>query len=94
MTRNTRPEEHRSFLKMKVLTGGGHQQSHQTENVWHELKEFVRREVKPTCQAELVRGIKQFWEDHVDVAKCQRYILHLRKVLPRVIEKEGGPTGY
>ena len=64
------------------------------ENVWHELKEFIRREVKPTNQKELVDGIKKFWEEHVDVGKCQRYILHLRKVLPRVIEREGGPTGF
>ena len=64
------------------------------ENLWHEMKEFVRREVKPTCQLDLVRGIKKFWEDHVCVAKCQKCILHLRKVLPRVIEREGGPTGF
>ena len=52
----------------------------------------MRRKVKPSSQDDLVRGIRTFWEDHVDVAKCQRYILHLRKVLPRVIER-GGPTG-
>ena len=61
------------------------------ENLWHELKEFMRREVK---QSDLVRGIKTFWEDRVDLAKFQKYILHLRKVLPRVIEREGGPTGF
>jgi len=43
------------------------------ENVWHELKEFIRREVKPTSKAELVEGIKSFWKT-VDVAKCTRYI--------------------
>ena len=36
----------------------------------------------------------RFWEDRVDTAKCQKYILHLRKVLPMVIENEGDPTGY
>ena len=32
-------------------------------------------------------GIRRFWEDQVDV-------LHLHKVFPKVIESEGGPTGY
>ena len=63
------------------------------ENLWHELKEYLRREVKPSRKEELVEGIVQFWET-VDVAKCRKYIRHLRKVLPRVIECNGGPTGY
>ena len=63
------------------------------ENLWHELKEFCRREVKPTTKQELVQGIQQFWET-VDVQKCTRYIRHLRKVLPRIIELNGDATGY
>ena len=31
------------------------------ENLWHELKEFIRREVKPTTKQQLIDGIKQFW---------------------------------
>ena len=30
------------------------------ENLWHELKEFIRREVKPKSKQELVTGIQQF----------------------------------
>ena len=41
------------------------------ENMWHELKEFIRREVKPRSKDELVDGIKRFWET-VDAAKCTR----------------------
>ena len=79
------------------------------ENLWHELKEFVRREVKPHTKEELILGIKQFWKT-VDVPKCTRfvfflinvqwlaiffrYIRHLVKVIPKVIEVEGKPTGY
>ena len=63
------------------------------ENVWHELKEFIRREIKPTTKEELVSGIAQFWTT-VDVHKCCRYIGHLRKVLPEVIERNGQATGY
>ena len=63
------------------------------ENLWHEMKEYVRREVKPHTKDELVTGIKEFWNT-VDVEKCTKYIRHLRKVLPKVIEVEGAATGY
>jgi len=41
------------------------------ENLWHELKEFIRREVKPHTKDELVEGIKRFWS-LVDKNKCTR----------------------
>lgn len=63
------------------------------ENLWHELKEHIRREIKPTTKQELVDGINHFWET-VDIHKCRRYINHLRKVLPKVIELNGEATGY
>lgn len=63
------------------------------ENIWHELKEYSRRVVKPRTKQQLIDGIVQFWET-VDVTKCQKYIRHLRKVLPRVIEVGGDATGY
>ena len=63
------------------------------ENLWHELKEYIRREVKPTTQSELIVGIKRFWNT-VDVNKCNKYINHLQKVIPKVIELDGAATGY
>ena len=63
------------------------------ENMWHELKEFLRREVKPKTKSELVAGIEEFW-DTVSIAKCKKYIGHLKKVIPRVIELNGDATGY
>ena len=63
------------------------------ENLWHELKEYVRWEIKPKTKEELIDGIQQFWET-VDRAKCKKYIGHLRKVIPKVIELEGSATGY
>ena len=63
------------------------------ENLWHELKEFLRREVNPRNEEQLVGGIEEFWET-VDRAKCIRYVNHLKKVLPRIVECGGGPTGY
>ena len=31
------------------------------ENLWHELKEFIRREIKPRMKDELIKGIVKFW---------------------------------
>ena len=28
------------------------------ENLWHELKEYLRREIKPHCKQELIDGIQ------------------------------------
>ena len=63
------------------------------ENLWHELKEYIRREVKPHTKEELIRGILQFWST-VTIAKCRRYINHLVKVIPKVIALNGDATGY
>lgn len=63
------------------------------ENVWHELKEYLRREVKPRTKEQLIQGLLAFWAT-VDVPKCQKYIRHLRKVIPRIIELNGDATGY
>ena len=43
------------------------------ENMWHEVKQYLRREVKPTTKQELVNGIQEFWKT-VDIPKCKKYI--------------------
>ena len=63
------------------------------ENLWHELKEYIRREIKPRTKQELIDGIASFWST-VTVTKCRKYIRHLRKVIPKVIEVSGAATGY
>ena len=63
------------------------------ENLWHELKEYNRRVVKPTNKQQLIDGIQQFWET-VSVAKCVKYINHSKKVLPKVIELNGAATEF
>ena len=52
------------------------------ENLWHELKEFLRREIKPRTKEELVVGIRRFWGG-VTAEKCTWYIRHLRRGLSR-----------
>ena len=55
------------------------------ENLWHELKEYIRRKVKPRSKLELMDGIRAFWRT-VRVAKCQKYIGHVKTVIPAVIQ--------
>ena len=40
-----------------------------------------------------MHGILQFWEK-ADVKTCQKYINHLQKVLPQMIEAQGDATGF
>ena len=64
----------------------------QIENVWHELKEFIRNTYKPHNKEQLIAAVRAFWET-MTPAKCQKYIGLLRKVMPKVIEGEGAATG-
>ena len=87
-----------SFLQAERIKIGGRSppespDCNRIENLWHELQEFMCREVKPTGKQQLIDRILQFWE-RVDAAKCNKYTKHLKKVIPRLIELEGGPTGY
>jgi len=63
------------------------------EMIWHKLKNYLRRFVKPTNKEQLVNSIQEFWQT-VTPEKCQRYIGHLRKVVPEVIRREGRASGY
>ena len=49
--------------------------------------------MKPRTKQEVIDGILKFWET-VSIEKCNRYINHLNKVIPKVIELEGAATGY
>ena len=40
------------------------------ENLWHELKEYIRRVVKPTSNNALITGNQAFWKT-VTVERCQ-----------------------
>ena len=63
------------------------------ENCWGSLKQFLRTTYKPTNLEELMNGIEQFWQTLTpDI--CSKYIRHLHKVTPKVIELDGNPSGY
>ena len=63
------------------------------ENVWGTMKEFLRKDYKPQGLEDLKCGIKKFWK-RLTPAVCTRYINHIQKVIPAVIDKQGGPSGY
>ena len=63
------------------------------ENVWHEMKHYIRTTAKPRNKEELLQAIQEFWAT-VTPEKCNRYIGHLKKVIPKVIELNGDATGY
>ena len=63
------------------------------ENVWGSLKQYLRNSYKPKNLDQLRDGIKQFWAT-LTPEVCARYISHLKKVIPKVIKEDGGPSGY
>ncbi len=63
------------------------------ELIWHSLKDYLRIHYKPKNLSELKAGIKAFWAT-VTPEMCRKFIGHLKKVIPKVIEVKGGPTGY
>ena len=58
------------------------------EMLWHELKHHLRKRVKLRMAQELEDGINAFWTA-LTPERCIRYINHLQKVIPIVIEREG-----
>ena len=63
------------------------------ENVWAAMKRYVGKEA-PRTQDELVASLLRFWKCHLTVAQCRRYVDHIHKVIPKVIEANGGFSGY
>ena len=57
------------------------------------LLEYLRCEVKPTTKDQLANGILQFWAT-VSVTKGRKYIQHLQKVIPKILEVNGEATGF
>lgn len=70
-----------------VANSSGFSRYISNQEFWHELQEYIRREVKPTLKADLIAGIKEFWETET-VEK------HLMTVIPAVVECQGAATGY
>ena len=63
------------------------------ENVWAAMKSYTGNEA-PRTQDALVATLLRFWNSHLNPAQCNRYINHIYKVIPKVIEVHGGFSGY
>ena len=63
------------------------------ENVWGSMKEYLWTRYKPRNLQELKDGIQRFWLT-LTPEVCQHYILHLKKVMPKIVDLQGDPSGY
>ena len=63
------------------------------ENIWGSLKQYLRTQYKPHNLEELKQGIMAFWST-LTPQVCEKYISHLHKVIPKVVEMNGNPSGY
>lgn len=63
------------------------------ENIWGSMKQYLRNHFKPRTLSELKVGIQEFWVT-LTPEVCSRYIGHLHRVIPKVIEVGGSPSGY
>ena len=63
------------------------------ELVWGSMKQYLCQTYKPRNLADLKNGIQLFWNT-LTPEVCQKYISHLKKVVPKVIEVNGEASGY
>ena len=63
------------------------------ENIWGSLKQYLGTQYKPHNLDELKQGIMRFWDTLIPEI-CEKYISHLHKVIPKVTEYNGNPSGY
>ena len=63
------------------------------ENIWGSLKQYLRTTYKPRNLQDLKNGIQQFWMT-LNPEVYQRYIEHIHRVIPKIIEVNGEPSGY
>ena len=63
------------------------------ELIWHALKYLLHIEYKPKNLSELKSGNKQYWAT-LTPCICKKYVSHLKKEIPKVIEVQGLPSGY
>ena len=63
------------------------------ENVWGSMKQYLRTMYKPSNLEELKAGIETFWIS-LTPDKCKHYIDHLQKVMRKIVQVKGEPSGY
>lgn len=65
------------------------------ELVWGSMKETIRNYYKPRTLDALKESLLDYWVKNIMTPNvCSRYIDHLQRVLPAVVEANGQATGY
>ena len=66
----------------------------QSKIVWGSTKQFFRSQYKPKIWMNQIKVcIKEFLSGLIPNI-CQNYTKHLHKVVPKVVEVSGNPSGY
>ena len=60
------------------------------ELLWGSIETFIRDKVKTKNLGQLKDGIRKYWTA-VTSEVCTRYIDHLQKVMPVVVQEAGAP---
>ncbi|XP_063762103.1 transposable element Tcb1 transposase [Eleginops maclovinus] len=63
------------------------------KSVWHSMKNFIRKEVKPRTRLELLRAMETFWDTSLTREVCNEAITGLSKALGLIVKNKGGPCG-
>uniref|UniRef100_A0A1I7WLS9 HD_domain domain-containing protein n=1 Tax=Heterorhabditis bacteriophora TaxID=37862 RepID=A0A1I7WLS9_HETBA len=50
------------------------------------MKHYLRNEFKPGNKEQLHEGIRKFWKERMTIDQCIRYVSHIQKVMPIVVE--------
>lgn len=59
------------------------------EKIFADMKMFLKNIKQPRNLKELTEGVQEFVRDHLSVAKCRRFIRHMRKDMELVVKRKG-----
>ena len=62
------------------------------ENVWGSMKQALQADYKPKNLPELEAAVEHYWRTKLTQRVCERYVGHISRVLPVVVEVDGEPN--
>ena len=64
------------------------------ELVWGSMKEAIRNNYKPRTLPDLEEAVLHYWRTNMTPEVCSRYVSHIHRVLPAVVENQGQASGF
>ena len=58
------------------------------------MKYYIRKQIKPSNETELVDGVRHFWRTRMTAEKCNRYMNHKFTTIPAIVLAGGRASGY